>query len=205
MASVKTVPMSKLPETIVAAHYVTLSDHYPDDSGQKIAFTFPECVTADPLTAYGPAGSEPNGAAAWWPLFQQRNCGHQLTWVQGHMLNALLHGKGTPDNLIPITYKVNSNMCARVENLVKAMAGSPYVFRYEVRAFWDLEPRTIRKQRGIVGIDRNGELYWGEQFAPSRISMKVEVYPDWLGNRSSKKLIDPILHGEEVFYNVSPV
>jgi hypothetical protein len=78
-------------------------------------------MIANPLTS-NPGdyqGSPPNNKADWWPYFQKR---HKLTknfWVQGHLLNDKVHGPGVPENLVPISGTLNTNMEALVESFIK--------------------------------------------------------------------------------------
>jgi len=202
----------QLPKTNWIVRYITLADNppQPEDYPEGLkevpkAFTFPRLVAADPLTYHRGAGSEPKGTSWWWPWFQVRHKTQPNTWVQGHMVNENLGGRGEPSNLLPLTCKVNSNMCWKVEDLAKQMVDSLYVFRYEVRAFWDLEPSAVRRKYGVKTSKAGGLLYWGEQFAPTRITMKVEVYPDWLRNPTKRLLVEPTLDGEVTFYNKLPV
>jgi hypothetical protein len=42
-----------------------------------------------------------------------------------------------------------------------------------------LHPAAMRKICGIAGIDPEGTLNWGEQFAPTRLSWKVGISKNW--------------------------
>lgn len=181
------IPAAKLPTTNFFLSTITLSDSHPVTK-QSSTFTFPRQMIADPLTSEGPAGWEPDAKASWWPYFQQRHKTVNLFWVQGHMLNHLLHGPGTPNNLVPISNTLNTNMSALVEEIAKALVGKGKVLRYVVTAHWDGHrsskgateldhPRLVRETYGLKGIkDTNGiegTLLWGEQFAPTRLSWEL--------------------------------
>lgn len=191
MASHPIPPPSSLPPTVLKWTVITLSDIGPNAWTPKVSFTFPRCMEADPLTSVGPKGWEPDGKASWWPYYQERHKLSPLFWVQGHMLNQLVHGRGTPMNLVPISNTLNTNMSAMVEERVKKMVDAGKILRYVVYAHWEgkmstggtphvLEhPEAIRKAYGIKGVDPNGTLLWGEQFAPTRLSWEVYEYTNW--------------------------
>src|SRR5665213_944757 len=100
MASHPISPPSSLPPTVLKWTVITLSDVGPNAWTPQVSFTFPRCMEADPLTSVGPKGWEPDGKASWWPYFQERHKLSPLFWVQGHMLNQIVHGRGTPMNLV---------------------------------------------------------------------------------------------------------
>jgi hypothetical protein len=148
-------------------------------------------MTADPLTSVGEKGSEPDNKSPWWPHFQVRHKAEALYWVQGHMLNHHVHGKGNTANLVPISNTLNTNMSAMVEELVKKMVDQGKILKYVVQAHWDgykandvptdmlKHPENMRKICGIQGLDPDGKLLWGEQFAPTRLSWAVWEYTNW--------------------------
>jgi hypothetical protein len=183
---------SALPKTEASATFITLSDlNSQFATPTMISFTFPQVMTADPLTSVGDDGSEPDNKSPWWPFFQGRHKLSGLYWVQGHMLNHNVHGPGTTNNLVPISNTLNTNMSAMVEELVKKMVNQGKILRYVVQAHWDgfkasgalgdmvKHPEAMRKIYGIHGVDADGALLWGEQFAPTRLSWEVWEYTDW--------------------------
>jgi hypothetical protein len=193
MASTAPTPASSgLPTTSASSTYITLSDINSQlSTPTTISFTFPWVMTADPLTSVGDAGSPPDNKATWWPYFQARHKSKALFWVQGHMLNHNVHGPGTPANLVPISNTLNTNMSAMVEELVKKMVNNGSILKYVVQAHWDAfkasdaladmvkHPETMRKVYGLEGVDMDGSLLWGEQFAPTRLSWGVWEYTNW--------------------------
>jgi len=191
--------VSALPKTVVSTTFITLGDvNTLLATPATVSFTFPWVMTADPLTSVGDPGSEPDNKSPWWPYFKVRHSGG-LYWVQGHMLNHHVHGPGTTSNLVPISNTLNTNMSAMVEELVKKMVDQGKILRYVVRAHWDgykatdvpfdmeQHPAAMRKICGIAGVDPDGDLVWGEQFAPSRLSWEVWEYTNWLS-----KTLQPI-------------
>jgi hypothetical protein len=106
------------------------------------------------------------------------------------MLNHNVHGPGTPENLVPISNTLNTNMSAMVEELVKKLVSAGRVLRYVVEAHWDgaggifpdptKHPEAMRRICGIRGLDADGTLLWGEQFAPTRLSWEVYQYTDFM-------------------------
>ena len=191
MASSAFPSPSSLPTTVVKWHPITLSDVGPTASVPSVSFTFPEIMVADPLTSVGDAGSAPNNKAAWWPYFQERHKVASLFWVQGHMLNHNVHGPGTPENLVPISGVLNTNMSAMVEEQVKKLVGQGKILRYSVQAHWEghkssmgiadaaKHPEAMRKTYGMRGDGNGGTLLWGEQFAPTRLSWELYEYTNW--------------------------
>ena len=190
MASIA-FPSPSLPTTVVNWHPITLSDVGPNPLIPSVSFTFPAAMVADPLTSVGDAGSIPNNKAPWWPFFQERHRVDSLFWVQGHMLNHNVHGPGTPENLVPISGVLNTNMSAMVEELVKKLVGQGKILRYVVQAHWEgymstsgladvsKHPATMRATYGMRGDGNGGTLLWGEQFAPTRLSWELYEYTNW--------------------------
>ena len=180
-------PAIAFPNTSVNSTFISLTDINPT-LGTTVTFRFPKQMVADPLTISGAAGSEPNGKAAWWPYFQQRHSTGPY-WVQGHMLNHNVHGQGVPDNLVPISNALNTNMSAIVEEQVKNLVSQGKILRYVVTAHWEgaggilpdvsKHPEGMRKVYGIQGVDPDGTLLWGEQFAPTRLSWELHEYTDF--------------------------
>ena len=185
------VSLSNLPTTVVNWKTVTLSDIGPNASIPQVSFTFPCMMVADPLTSVGDEGSGPDNKASWWPYFQERHKVDALFWVQGHMLNHHVHGPGVPDNLVPISNTLNTNMSSMVEELVKKMVGAGKILRYVVEAYWEgkrssagfadvaKHPEAMRAACGMRGDGNGGTLLWGEQFAPTRLSWEVYEYANW--------------------------
>lgn len=164
---------------------ITLTDVHPTQG--VISFTFPRKMVADPLSSLGIAGSQPDNNAAWWPYFKERHKREFPYWVQGHMLNHHVHGEGKPHNLVPISHTLNTNMSAMIETEVKKRVKRGQVLRYVVEAHWEASrvlgtsavnviahPAAMRRTCGIKGIDPGGDLLWGEQFAPTRLSWTLQ-------------------------------
>jgi hypothetical protein len=77
-------------------------------------------VVASPLTSIGSGGSEVRNANALWDVLRLRPEGKRSYWVQGHLLNADLHGPGNqPWNLTPISQAANKQHYTDVERHVK--------------------------------------------------------------------------------------
>ena len=177
------------PETRVVWTPITLEDTHPK-TAERLQFTFPRkmeaFLTTTPPTGF--RGSAPDGKAAWWPYFQQRHQLHGSFWVQGHMLNDNVYGPGVPGNLVPICSYLNTTMEALVEGVVKQLLGQGKALQYVVEAHWEgggsnpqNHPRATRQAYGLIDVDDDGTLYWGEQFAPTRLSWAL-----WLWN------VDPL-------------
>lgn len=159
---------------------ITLTDKHKGLG--ELTFTFPKKMEAF-LTRTPPlnlTGSAPDGTAPWWRYFQQRHKDHGLFWVQGHMLNDRIFGPGTPNNLVPICSYLNTMMETMVEKVVKNLVEAKQAVLYVVEAHWEVggpDPTkhmaTVRERWGLIDVDAGGALYWGEQFAPSRLSWKV--------------------------------
>jgi hypothetical protein len=213
-----------MPQTDWAYDKITLTDQHPATK-QFTTFTFTRRMVAWPLTQLGAQGSPPNNKAAWWPYFQERHKLSGLYWVQGHLLNHNIHGPGVPDNLVPISGTLNTNMEAIVESLAKKAIDKGEVLYYEVVAHFNgatstnlanvfsaqttqakqlqdlwqeykkaghtllsevmAHPWAVRNVYGIKGVDADGTLLWGEQFAPTGLSWRLakstnwQIAPDW--------------------------
>ena len=187
-------PYARPPKTSVARTKVfwdpkiTLKDTHPVTKIET-KFIFTKKMIANPLTSNpgGYVGSEPNGKALWWPLFQARHKDDEPFWVQGHLLNDNVYGPGEPENLLPISRALNANMEALVESFIKNGINNGREFIYIVEAHWDgakaskdgktgpeHHPEAMRKAYGLRGVDPHGTLLWGEQFAPSKLSWSVQ-------------------------------
>lgn len=183
---------SNLPETEVEIRFITLTDISPNTAiSPTVSFTFPQMMIADPLTSVGKDGSEPDNRAPWWPYFQQRHRQDIRFWVQGHMLNHNVHGPGIPQNLVPISNTLNTNMSAMVEERVKEKVKAGKILKYVVQAHWEghrvsagfydpwRHPEAMRRACGMLGDGEGGSLLWGEQFAPTRLSWELYEYTNW--------------------------
>ena len=161
------------PPSTVKLYSKALSDVDPTGKTHSVVMA---CRMEAMLSATEPAdpifrGSRPDNKALWWPPFQKR---HDLSgpfWVQGHLLNDNIYGPGIPANLVPISNTLNSNMHAMVEAAVKKAVLDDNLFvHYTVEAHWDQTPTRTRQVYGIRGLDPDGTLLLGEQFAPTRLS-----------------------------------
>ena len=108
--------------------------------------TVGEQMVAAPLTTIGPGGSTVDNDNPLWDVLRHRPRGAGPFWVQGHLLNADLHGSGSdPRNLTPISPSANAQHRDRVERKVKDAvlargqdidAASVPVVHYEVTALY---------------------------------------------------------------------
>ncbi|HEX3085850.1 MAG TPA: DNA/RNA non-specific endonuclease, partial [Pyrinomonadaceae bacterium] len=83
------------------------------------------------------AGSAPHQTNPLWHAVNQRT----NAYVQGHLLNHHLHGKGENENMVPIARTTNSTMSARVEEKVKeAIFEKRESVYYEVNMIFGNQP-----------------------------------------------------------------
>lgn len=186
-----------LPASTVLFYNTTLTDTHPITGvvenitmANKMVSFLSNVAPVDPTIR----GFGPNGKALWWPNFQERHKTSGLFWVQGHLLNDNVYGPGEPRNLVPISNTLNTNMLNLVEKEVKKAVNTQgkYV-RYEVNAHWDQTPTKTREVYGITGIDADGSLNWGEQFAPTRLSWTLHELI--LNPHTNILNSSPMLHG----------
>ncbi len=88
-------------------------------------------MVANPLSIHPGkhAGSQPYEDSDLWKAVNRRSG----TYVKGHLLNHHVHGPGNNENLIPITYSLNTTMESRVEDKIKhAVLSENKVIKYEV-------------------------------------------------------------------------
>lgn len=193
-----------LPETKVSFEQVTLTDENPI-GGERSTFTFTTKMIAWPLTKLGEPGTEPDGKAPWWSLFQVRHTQSSLYWVQGHLLNHKIHGKGEPINLVPISNTLNTNMETIIESFAKKLVQDGEVLYYEVNVHFDGAKAAKEAQmreyikiiKGVWPSSEDGllklriqmhpsenrrampNLLWGEQFVPTRLSWSLKKSTNW--------------------------
>ena len=153
----------------------------PCDPGTTHRFT--GRMLAFPLTLNGPPGSAPNGRSTWWSkYFNTRATGHaRRAWVQGHLLNNLVHGPGKEENLVPITDELNRIMEKWAEKFVKEQVAQRKVLKYEVTVQWmagmpagsssDWQGNAARHPQAMHAAFDN--LQTGECLAPTSLSWKA--------------------------------
>jgi len=133
----------------------------PGDIGTKInpgpvsATLGGTMMEANPLTPKHDTGSAPSSSPGVWDKVKPdalRRDGVGL-YVRGHLLNQQLGGKGSEENLTPITYSANSNHLHSVEKILKEMVNAP------------------KKKQALV-------YYKVEVTAPSRAAAPSKVIPE---------------------------
>lgn len=101
--------------------------------------------------------------------------------MQGHLLNSLIHGPGTDQNLVPISDELNRIMEKWAEKFVKEQVAAKKVLKYEVNVQWmagmtagsssDWQGNAARHPAAMHAALSN--LQKGECLAPTSLSWRA--------------------------------
>ena len=125
-------------------------------------------TTAFPLTLKGPKGSAPSGTGDQWAALRNRRTKstESTYYIQGHLLNEKLHGKGVWDNMIPLTRSANGQHSSKIEELVKArvwsLATNQAVY-YDIQAQGAPPPEYNKGDLHKRATEEGPRLGWGPQ------------------------------------------
>lgn len=148
--------------------------------------SFGSYMMADPLTKYGPSGSQPSaeGNTTWDTLKKrkQKANGSSTYYVRGHLLNDNIHGPGDDwKNLTPLSQRTNNHSpighLRKVEKDVKKLVIKQPV-AYQVTVKYGRSPLTWPRYvaNAINYWSEIGDVLAAEDHVPTGLWCKVWVY-----------------------------